>query len=148
MSDKKPADNEIKKALECCVGDNDGKNCFDCPLWEIDDCQEQLLLDALDIINRPQAKVIKEQNKNSKLWNERNSLQAEVERLETENKLFVIYKGQRGFGKAFFFRELEKQIKAEAYKEFAERLKEWFRKESEVYKLIDNLLKELVGEDK
>lgn len=57
MPDKKPTDSEIKKALECCVGDNDGKNCFDCPLWEIDDCQEQLLLDTLDIINRLQAEI-------------------------------------------------------------------------------------------
>lgn len=44
-------------------------------------------------------------------------------------------------------RNLIGEIKAEAYTEFAERLKEWFRKESEVYKLIDNRLKEMVGED-
>ena len=65
-----------------------------------------------------------------------NRLQAENERLKAEIKFsdYLEY-------------ETTNQIKAEAYKEFAERLKEWFCKESEVYKLIDNLLKEMVGED-
>lgn len=46
------------------------------------------------------------------------------------------------------------EIKAQAYKEFAERLKEdwsdndYYWEEADVYKWIDNLLKELVGEDK
>ena len=51
---------------------------------------------ALDLINRLQAKAIKEQNKNSKLRNERNRLQAQnkdlaetVHNLTIEKVLFV-----------------------------------------------------------
>lgn len=40
------------------------------------------------------------------------------------------------------------RIKAEAYKEFAERLKEKLIERSIVYVTIDDLLKELVGEGK
>lgn len=155
-------DNEIKKALECCVGDNDGKNCFDCPLWEIDDCQEQLLLDALDIINRPQAKVIKEQNKNSKLRNERNRLQAEVERLK--DTLNATIAGQETFQRYIV------TAKAEAVKEFAENAVKRVEKAKLKYQklckeqgeemeehmhihfngiigIINNLLKEMVGDN-
>ena len=139
-------DNEIKKALECCVGDNDGKNCFDCPLWEIDDCQEQLLLDALDIINRPQAKVIKEQNKNSKLRNERNRLQAEVERLK--DTLNATIAGQETFQRYIA------TAKAEAVKEFAERVEKLkFPNAHELKGYViygedfDNLLKEMESDN-
>lgn len=57
MPDKKLKDNEIKKVLECCIGDTEGKNCFDCPLYEIDDCQAHMYLDALDLINRQKAEL-------------------------------------------------------------------------------------------
>ena len=66
--------NEIIKALECCVGDNDGKNCFDCPLWEIDGCQERLLLDALGLINRLQADIERLQGWQDLLKAEKHSL--------------------------------------------------------------------------
>ena len=89
---------------------------------------------------------------------------AEIERLQAENKLFVVYKGQRGFGKVFFFRELEKQIKSEAIKEFAERLKstnlyefieEYYENAELCYEVrqdqfeeyCDSLVKEMVGDD-
>ena len=41
---------EIKEVLECCIGDEEGKNCFDCPLYEIDDCQKVMCQDSLDLI--------------------------------------------------------------------------------------------------
>ena len=50
-------DNDIVKALECCIGDTDGKDCFGCPLYEIDDCQAHLNLAALDLINSQQAEI-------------------------------------------------------------------------------------------
>ncbi len=136
MPDKKLTDSEIIKALECCVGDKDGKNCFDCPLWEIDGCQEQLLLDALDIINRQKA---------------------ENERLTTAHPKTIES-----------IKKMRDKAKAEAYKEFAERLKEApikcalplsglsAKDEIEDYfndimlqvrDVIDNLLKELVGDN-
>lgn len=120
MPDKKLTDNEIVKALECCVGDNDGKNCFDCPLWEIDDCQERLLLDALGIINR---------------------LQVNNERLTTAHPKTIES-----------IKKMRDKAKAEAYKEFAERLKKKYKPYvilgSEVAEIeIDNLLKEMLGEN-
>ena len=202
MPDNKLKDNEIKKVLECCIGDTEGKNCFDCPLYEIDDCQAHMYLNSLDLINHLQAKVIKEQNKNSKLRNERNRLQAqnkelsetihnltiekdalfdkaeelkaEVERLAKETK-----DKERAYNDEFCLRkewktkcqELleEKQIaKAEAIEEFAERLKneiindtayacdstqhsgyyDYQIKIGDIPEYIDNLVKEMVGEDK
>lgn len=107
--DKKLADSEIIKALECCGGITDGiKECSACSLLEKSPCTTDLSRNALDLINRLQAKVIKEQNKNSKLRNERNRQQAEIERL----------KGWQDLLKA----EKHSLIKAEAYKEFAEML--------------------------
>lgn len=113
-------DNEIKKALECCVGDNDGKNCFDCPLWEIDDCQEQLLLGALNIINR---------------------LQVKNQRLTTAHPKTIES-----------IKKMRDKAKAEAYKEFAEKLKKKYKPYvilgSGVAEIeIDNLVKEMVGEN-
>ena len=111
-------DNEIVKALECCVGDNDGKNCFDCPLWEIDDCQEQLLLGALNIINR---------------------LQVKNQRLTTAHPKTIES-----------IKKMRDKAKAEAYKEFAERLKERAKANEWNGTIcgldIDNLLKEIIGE--
>ena len=121
-------DKEVIKALECCIGDTDGKDCFGCPLYEIDDCQAHLNLAALDLINRQKA---------------------ENERLKKGWKADVI---------------LTANVKTEAYKEFAEKVSKlicdntypdfdkdgkavniWNAKEG--YKQIDNLLKEMVGDN-
>ena len=124
MPDKKPTDNEIKKALECCCGIE--HDCDKCPYEENNECGELngILKDALDLINR---------------------LQAENERLKKANEMFA------DIGKMY------SEIKSEAHQEFAERLKteyakgmNWFKKKESYYVDvgdIDNLLKELVGED-
>ena len=94
-------DNEIIKALECCIMDN-VKDCDCCPYNEIQTktyCANRLIKDALDIINRQKA---------------------EIERLRSNIK-------------TDFFTVTEKlklsqseigDIRAEAIKEFAEKLKE------------------------
>ena len=95
-------DNEIIKALECCV--SDGYTCPNCP-YEYDkhivddefetmpngksyddySCDEWLKLDLFALINRQraeierlQAEIIRLKNKNSKLRNERNRARAEA----------------------------------------------------------------------
>lgn len=78
---------------------------------------------------------------------ENKNLKADIKRLEKENKNFLskLCQKVRTVSKA-----VEKHIKAEAYKEFAERLKEKGRNSlgnQFVVGWIDNLLKELVGED-
>ena len=130
----KMTDTEIKKALEIC-GTYKGK-CTDCPAFiKVDrsNCKK-VLLGALDIINRLQAKVDDKEDAIQYADKVIKSLQADMDRLQAN------------------ISELVKQTKSEAYKEFAERLKEKYKPyvillsrvaENE----INNLLKELVGED-
>ena len=125
-------DNEIIKALECCEHRNiDGEalpNCYDCPMWsycnvqvaDIKEGRTLLFAKALDLINRQKA---------------------EIERLKTMHNEMCI-----GM----------KVLKQKAIKEFAERLKskQIIKHRSKegfcVYEfddeLIDNLVKEMVGE--
>jgi hypothetical protein len=111
-------DNEIIKALECCSGKGD---CRSCPFKNRDDCTKDLKAEIIGLITRQKA---------------------EIERLNKAVDLFA------DIGKMY------SEIKAEAYKEFAERLKEKFaRQVSKGYckvlnDFVDNLLKEMVGEDK
>lgn len=132
MNNKKPTDSEIVKALECCIGDTDGKDCFGCPLYEIDDCQAHLNLAALDLINRQKAEIERLREEKSKL----------------ENKIDEIYPLVMQLPNAM------QQAKAEAYKEFAERLKDMHKHNTTsvvslvtVFDNINNLVKEMVGEN-
>ena len=78
MTDKL-TDKDVIKALEDFINHNG--HCVDCP---------SLMKNALNLINRLQAKAIKEQNKNSKLRNERNRLQAQNKDLaETVHNLTI-----------------------------------------------------------
>ena len=130
----------------------------------------QDLQNALDLINRLQAKVIKEQNKNSKLRNERNRLQAQNKDLaETVHNLTI--EKDALFDKAEelkaeierlktnlsielenFATEYDNKIKAEAYKECIEKIKALFPSDNEPYQYweihegADNLAKEIIGE--
>lgn len=87
MPDNKLKDNEIKKALEGAI--LNAKKC-DSKVWSI---EVYKLENALDLINSLQAKVIKEQNKNSKLRNERNHLQAKAykECIEKVKERLAVY---------------------------------------------------------
>ena len=123
MDNKKLSDNEIIKALECCTNDD---HCGDCFLvYGLHDCKEKqlnLLKDALDLINRQKA---------------------EIERLEGEKSCIIEHlKGTR---------IRLKTAKAEAIKEFAERLNDtkfWNGNEYVIYAdNIDVLVKEMVGDD-
>ncbi len=139
MPDKKLTDNEIVKALECCIGNGSCKE-LQCPMRkECDEDIDSIYKSALDLINR--------QN-------------AEIERL----KQIVGFTPARGSGKSPFLNMVLDNVKAEAYKECIEKVEEiicdntypdfdinhkavniW---KAEAYKNIDNLLKELVGEQK
>lgn len=138
-------DNEIIKALECCCFTDDENNCCTCPLSDDSGklCVGVLVKNALDLINRQQA---------------------EIERLQ---------KGNDELGKAIagayelncFLEATRKIVRVEAIKEFAERLKEQLvycetvlegygatvtnvgYKTEDVNETIDNLVKEMVGED-
>lgn len=150
-------DNEIIKALKSDIRLADYIDSDYCGAVD-----KALIQSAINSINRLQAKVIKEQNKNSKLRNERNHLQAEIERLKECPKCVYEYDAEIMEycvqGPCPNFQTVE-QIKAEAYKEFADlsikRICEQVsaptpsksyiveRCNQEIY----NLLKETVGEE-
>ena len=158
------SDSEIVKALECCIKWKRKGDCAKCPLYESDKlCVKEIRILALDLINRLQAEkeelvgnidklkaelFDKTEQLNVELQAMRgaaNSYKAENERLKKGWKADVI---------------LTANVKAEAYKECIEKVKEKSKKTEIVCsgKLIttnytisarnfNNLLKELVGED-
>ena len=114
-------DAETIKALEYCSKQGITSECEKCTVGN--GCRSELIISALDLINRQKA---------------------EIERLQKENNRFA------DLGKMY------SEIKGEAIKEFAERLKECkhecgcnYRKKP-VYAVteekIDNLVKEMAGD--
>lgn len=172
----KITDNEMIKALECCTmlryDIKQPTVCVNCPYYNLDDCTFELKAKTVDLINRLQAKVIKEQNKNSKLRNERNRLQAQnkdlaeaVHNLTLEKDALFDkseeLKSEVERLKEFIVetRRCDKEIKSEAVKEFAEKLTENLSDCDtvidghrcgyycgDVRYEIDKLVKEMVGE--
>lgn len=133
-------DNEIKKALECCSNSDTEKNyCDGCPYDSERYCASKISKDTLDLINRQQAEI--ERYKQTygcyPVWN-----------VPCEN-VFVLSMSLDDY------ENFKNQIISEAYKEFAERLKDDMVPniddtyiESFVEEYIDNLVKEMVGEQK
>ena len=138
-------DNDIIKALECCCKNN---NCEGCPLDFLtfsSQCASELAIKSLDLINRQQAEnkafaeIIKKQD------DEISGLRRDL--LSRKNLEESFSKSVKQFEKKLA-RTVE-LAKAKAYKEFAERCKDVFIKEDTFTRgLIDNLVKEMVGEDK
>lgn len=149
-------DKEIIKALECCLCDN--SECLQCQNKEL--CRiecDELATKTIDLVTRQQA--------------ENENLKVELQSMRgAANSLKMHYEGAQAKIKRLkeslnielenFATEYDNKIKAEAYKEFAERLKEKSRKVEMVCsgalvqrdytiseKTLDNLLKKLVGED-
>ena len=186
MTDKKLTDNEIIKALECCAKAKTNEDCkkLKCPFFDdaIDMCgvlnSEQILIaNALDLITRQQVEIENLKVENQSLRGAANSLKmhyeearAEIERLKQRNAVYeaanrcIVWQRDRRD------REIEElhsqiaglniyksKIKAEAYKEFSEKAKEFMHnkfKALDEYEFeyiterdIDNLLKETVGEN-
>ena len=134
MTDKK-SDDEIIKGLECCIA----FDCRNCPLGSKCNSSPPSLLPfkcALDLINRQKS---------------------EIERLKECPKCVYEYDGEITEyciqGPCSNFKTVE-QIKAEAYKEFAEKLENEINRrttlsrqqDKNVIHIMHNLLKEMVGE--
>lgn len=133
-------DNEIIKALECCCT-LEGVGCRNCPQYDIHSamCVKNLIRNALDLINRQKA---------------------EIERLKAENKsIRYCYEQAKSYNDTLA-ESCEKNCKhfnmttrAEAIKNFAERLKEkCYENFQETYEMlspyvtdddIDNIVKEM-----
>ena len=151
-------DNEIKKALECCLKYEThleaSKWCEECPYKDDTKCLETLPFNALDLINRLQAEnerlqdCIDEQDiEISRLYKriDETKAEAEVERLKKSNRNWR-RKVQR-----------LRNAKAEAYKECIEKVNKelfyWVGTDNcipylRVKQVIDNTLDELVGDNK
>ena len=122
-------DNEIINNIVWCMNPNNA--CVDCPYYELRaslNCVSSLFGDTIDLINRLQAEneqYAKEQHdlmiEKDELFDVAEKQKAENERLFLENQklLSVMLRGNKKDKK-----NLLKQIKAEAYKEFAEKIKD------------------------
>lgn len=139
-------DKEIIKALECCR-DKIFKGCDNCAMDEDNDCIEIVCANVLNLIHRQQA---------------------EIERLERANKILSKNADdafQEGLNEAqdLYAEQVKNEVKAEAIKEFADRLKDEINQAIYIYyndaaggyylaenciDEIDNLVKEMVGEQK
>lgn len=175
MMTKKFTDEETIEALECCQREYD-TDCEKCPYnkYSRTGCRGALSEDTLDLINRQKAENeelvgnidrLKEENGNltvefqsmrnaangfkNELFDKTELLKtatAEIERLQKEKDEYA-YLYDKHINTAF------SHIKAEACKEFAERLKQFLllNREGEMsvitFENIDNLLKEMVGEE-
>ena len=143
-------DKEIIKALECCA---DIYYCTDCPCKEFCNDLGKLQKNALNLINRQQAEIerlttLSELGKmranDYRVMRDRAlKAEAEIERLQI--RLRKVRNQFTDLGKMY------SEIRAEAIKEFAERLKEKIELNFsivDVYDCINNLAEEMVGEDK
>ena len=148
-------DKEIIKALECCR-DIDIK-CETCQLWTVSECTKVLHQATLDLINRQQAEIEKWKDNCSKCGEKTTQTilylqetlaekNAEIERLQIR-----LRKVRNQFTD---LSKMHSEIKAEAIKEFAERLiyEEGIGRgddRTEIYICEDDVLeivKEMVGE--
>lgn len=142
MPDKKLTDNEIVKALECCsVGTfacDEQCPCFNSKSnLKITSCRFELIGDALDLINRQKAEI-EEIKYKVKKWKEN----YECSQVVVGDFREIINKQAR---------EL-KAAKAEAYKDCIDKIQNQIKRNNTISAewlrgFLDNLLKELVGED-
>lgn len=164
MPDKKLTDNEIVKALECCIKVKTLADCknIGCPALTSQGCYYflrtdeycegvifiEIIKDALDLINRLQAEV---ERLKSDVSVSKDAYMSMKDRYEYEKE-----KVEKAKQKCIGIAKALKTAKAEAYKEFADRLKEKSKQGKgylgNVYHSvdvaeIDNLLKEMVGDN-
>ena len=113
-------DNEIIKALECCQkvkGYRHTPICQECPLYE-SRCAIELPKNALNLINRQKEEIESLKIANEKMYDANKEQEAEIDRL---NYLLQGYALE--YGTVVDKERFLKNAKAEAVKEFAERLK-------------------------
>lgn len=124
-------DNELIKALECCSG----TTCEGCPFQERfgkDAPCSNLKKYALDLINRQKTEIDILIRKKETLKDELAEKQAEIERLKDFGKEgFINFLGNcLVYSKNLKdYNDMRNGLKSEAYKEFAERVKEKLHKE-------------------
>lgn len=109
-------DNDIVKALDCCCSHPTCRACFKCPLEFEDACRNNLQKYSLDLINRQAAEIKQKDTEIDILIRKKHTLRDEVEELQ---KRIVFWREDLDYR--------PKEIRAEAIKDFAERLKARYR---------------------
>ena len=140
--ENKLTDNEIKKALECCIVKT---NCNGCPQLGKKQCLEEALENALDLINRLEARYKSVKKEKNKLLDTEMLLAKQVDELQDEN---YILKADVEKHRAYIeLLDIEHEaIKNCAVKEFAERVCDGRVSNDPVVIATKCLLKETVGE--
>ena len=107
-------DDEIITALECCDF-TDIKACEECPLYNTFDCSFVIIDKTLDLVNRQNAEIerLKQENKE---YCEDNRIIA-YQRNQRDKEIRALHNQLNGLN------FMDKQIKSEAVKDFADRLK-------------------------
>ena len=139
MSNIKLTDAEVIKALAQCENQT---YCSDCPYYTKIGCKKHLYQDALDLINRQEEEKQNLEIELQAMRNAANGFKAEVEKLNEEIKKEQLYN----------LRMTAHSIKAEAYKECIEKVKEemsiwsfdfsYYSDRTEAQKSLDNLWNE------
>lgn len=150
-------DNEIIKALECCLCDN--SECLQCQNKEL--CRiecDELATKTIDLITRQQTENENLKVENQSLRTAANSLKMHYEEAQAEIDSLKIFRGyaEKRANDYKTMRDKYLNAKSEAYKEFSEKLKEFMHnkfKALDGYEFeyitesdIDNLVKEMVGD--
>lgn len=141
MINKRYTDEEILKALECCLCDN--SECLQCDNKELCKIErDELAVKTLDLINSKVEEI--------------DRLKAEIERIQKARLKQAQFLAEQKMQKYELMSKLS-QAKVKAYKEFAEKLKkkcyEDFEEIDEMLAPyvtednIDEVLKEIVGEE-
>lgn len=141
MADKKLTDKDVIEGLERCISTTTDKACAGCPFNKQNLCDiDQWVLEryALDLIKRQKSEIERLKSANDEKFRQWDML---AEKTKTHY--------------ANLYNEAKDKLKAEAYKEFAERLKQstvMAIMGNKIYavatsKGVDNLLKEMVGEE-
>lgn len=148
MTDKKFTDEEIIRNYEWCIGCTSDR-CRECTMDEEGFCEEELQDLVLDLINRQKEEIEDLKVELAAMRGAANSYKAEIKRLKGSVITNNIMESQR----------IKREAKSEAYKDFAEKLKQHKRKMrgfdlneefwdyAVLVENIDNLLKEMVGEE-
>lgn len=156
MTDKKYTDDEIEKTLSLCGRTTTTVYCDQCPLCGEYECNREIKVLALDLINRQKTEIEKLKSNYSKLCEYAEKKEFELAEINADISWFREAKISR-------LAPAIKEIKAEACKEFAEKLKEIVRQNDYLLanklnsidrgmftigfeQAIDEILKEMVGE--
>lgn len=121
-------DNEIKKALECCMKTEFISDCAKCEMLAFD-CKDTLIENALNLINRQKAEIERLTETLDGETTENMRLKHEIEKLENE-----LYRAKVEISKHYDYMD---KAANEAIDVFANSLK------IKLNRMIDNLVKEM-----